>query len=66
MEKAPKLPVLETVAVQTAQEVKKDSYELRVAMTQLSQWTPQLNGVSRNVHMLCVSVVCACCLCLFL
>ena len=66
VKKAPEFPVLETVAVQTAQEEKKDSYELRVAMMQLSQWTPQLNGVSRNVHMLCVSVVCACCVCLCL
>ena len=51
VERAPELPVLETVAVRTAREEKKDSYELRVAMTQLSQWTPRLNGVSGVICM---------------
>ena len=51
VEMAPELPVLDTVAVETAQEEKKDSYQLRVAMTQLSQWTPRLKGVSTNASM---------------
>lgn len=48
IETAPELPVLETVASQKVQEEKKDSYQLRQAMTQLSQWTPKLNEVSRG------------------
>lgn len=58
VERAPEFPVLETVAVRTAQEEKKDSYELRVAMTQLSQWTPRLSRVSRVVCMCYIFMSC--------
>ena len=64
VERAPELPVLETVAVRTAREEKKDSYELRVAMTQLSQWTPRLNGVSGVVCMWFVSMSCVHAVCM--
>ena len=48
IETAPELPVLETVASQKVQEQKKDSYQLRQAMTQLSRWTPKLDEVNRG------------------
>lgn len=56
--------MLETVAVRTAREEKKDSYELRVAMTQLSQWTPRLNGVSGVVCMCYISMSCVHAVCM--